>query len=320
MKINRRDFIAKTSLASSSLLIPTEILAENLLFKNSKTPKKLELFLFSKCLQFLNYKEACIAAKEMGFDGLDLTVRPKGHVLPENVKEDLPKATEQMKLHGLTPKMMSTNVISATNPVDISVLENAKKLGYEIYRTGWLKYNSSFSIQENLTKAKTEFTQLAELNKKIGISGGYQNHNGLYIGSPIWDLAQILSDISPLNLGSQYDIMHASVEGGKNWELGLELIKPNINSIVLKDFKWEKINNKWKVVYTPLGEGMIDFHHYFSILKKYNIQVPISLHVEYDLGGAEHGKIPTMDTSKIVHKIKKDVEFINKTWKQVNIQ
>jgi hypothetical protein len=30
------------------------------------------------------------AATEIGFDGVDLTVRPKGHVLPDNVEKDLP--------------------------------------------------------------------------------------------------------------------------------------------------------------------------------------------------------------------------------------
>jgi hypothetical protein len=32
------------------------------------------------------------AASEIGFNGIDLTVRQKGHVLPENVVKDLPRA------------------------------------------------------------------------------------------------------------------------------------------------------------------------------------------------------------------------------------
>jgi sugar phosphate isomerase/epimerase len=59
---------------------------------------------------------------------------------------------------------------------------------------------------------------------------------------------------------------------------------------------------------------MVNFNSFFSLLKKNNINVPISLHVEYDLGGAEHGKIPTMDYEEIFKKIKKDVTFIRQTW------
>lgn len=316
--INRRNFIAQTTLASGTLLFPMDAIS-NVLFSSKKAvTNNLEIHLFSKCLQFLDYKELCKTTKELGFDGVDLTVRPKGHVLPENVVTDLPKATELMKLYGLTPRMISTNVISANNATQQLVLETAKEQGFECYRTDWLKYDRSITIAENLTNAKTKFNALAALNKTIGISGGYQNHYGHYIGSAIWDLQQILSNINPKELGSQYDIMHASVEGGNNWEIGFELIKPNINSIVLKDFKWEKTNGKWDVTYVPIGEGMIDFYSYFSLLKKHNIQVPVSIHVEYDLGGAEKGGIPTMDTQEILSKIKKDIDYVRKVWKEVN--
>lgn len=316
--LNRRTFINKTAVASGALLLPVDLISNNLIAPEKTIKNDLEIHLFSKCLQFLDYSEMAIAAKEMGFNGLDLTVRPKGHVLPENVVEDLPKATKLMTAHGLTPKMISSSIMDANDPTNILVLETAKKLGYQYYRSGWVKYNRNHSIQENIIKTKKQFAALAELNSKIGISGAYQNHAGHYIGSAIWDLEQILTTISPLNLGSQYDITHASVEGGKNWEIGFELIQPYINSLALKDFKWEKVNQKWKVVYTPLGEGMIDFHHYFSLLKKYKIQVPISLHVEYDLGGAEKGKIPTMEKSKILEKIKKDLLYIKKVWAEID--
>ena len=316
--LNRRTFINKTAVASGALLLPVDLISTNMFAAQDPIKNNLEIHLFSKCIQFLDYNEMCLAAKEMGFNGLDLTVRPKGHVLPENVLEDLPKATELMKAHGLTPKMISTSIMEANDPTNISVLETAKKLGYQYYRTGWVKYNRNHSIQENIIKTKKQFTALAELNNKIGISGAYQNHAGHYVGSPIWDLEQILTDISPINLGSQYDITHASVEGGKNWEIGFELIQPYINSLAIKDFKWEKVQGKWKVVYTPLGEGMIDFHHYFSLLKKHKIQVPISLHVEYDLGGAEKGKSPTMEKSEIIKKIKKDLLYIQRVWDEVD--
>ena len=38
-----------------------------------------------------------------------------------------------------------------------------------------------------------------------------------------------------------------------------------------------------------MGEGAVDFRKYIQLLKVLNIDKPISLHAEYDLGGAEHG-------------------------------
>ena len=151
---------------------------------------------------------------------------------------------------------------------------------------------------------------MAQLNQDLGITGAYQNHSGLYFGAPIWDLKAALKEINPNFLGCQYDIMHASLEGAKSWEIDFQLIQPHINSLVIKDFKWVEENGVWKRQYTPLGEGMVDFDTYFGLLKKYKINVPISIHYEYDLGGAEYGKTPIMSREKIFAKMRKDIEFI----------
>ncbi|MDX2445258.1 MAG: hypothetical protein QNK30_15795, partial [Bacteroidales bacterium] len=111
------------------------------------------------------------------------------------------------------------------------------------------------------------------------------------------------------------DIRHAVVEGGLSWENGLRLIHPNIKTIVLKDFKWGKLNGKWKAINTPIGEGMVDFKKYFRLLKEYQINVPISLHLEYPLGGAEKGANTLSVDKKIVFQaMKKDLATVHELW------
>lgn len=232
----RRDFIKLATLAgigispivnyANSLFNPTELLTHD-----------LKVFIFSKHLQFLNYKDMCDAAKEIGFDGIDLTVRPRGHVLPENVTEDLASATEAVKNYGLLTEMITTNVKDANMLSDRKVLEAASSLGYKYYRTGWYKYSKDDDIKTRFMNIQEKLKDLYELNEQLGISGSYQNHSGQYMGSSIWELNQALEGFSPLYLGSQYDIMHATVEGGENWELGLRLVKDKINTLVIKDFK-----------------------------------------------------------------------------------
>ena len=315
--MKRRDFINQTVLASSALVFPVSSIADNLLFKEKMINTDLEIHIFSKHLQFLNYKNMSEAAKEMGFNGVDLTVRPKGHVFPENVTEDLPKATEAMKSYGLIPKMFSSNVIDANNEVQRTVLETGKDLGYEFYRTAWIKYKTEDDILKKVELANKKFIDLSKLNKEIDIKGCYHNHSGHYVGAAIWDLEKALENVTTSHLGCQYDIMHATVEGGENWEIGFHLIKPYINSLVIKDFKWKKVNGKWKRTFTPLGKGMVDFNRYFKLLKENNINVPISLHVEYDLGGAEHGGKPNIKNSEVFKRIKHDLDFIRDLWKTI---
>ena len=281
----------------------------------SQAPKELDIHLFSKHLQFLDYNDMSEVAAEMGFDGLDLTVRKNGHVLPENVIDDLPKAVEAIKKHGLIPKMMTTNVWDAKNIVNQNVLKTASSLGFTHYRTNWLKYPEDKPITESQTLFGEQAKELENLNKKLGIIGGYQNHTGKNVGAPIWDLIPIFEATKGKFIGSQYDIRHAVIEGGESWELGLKRIRPYINSIVIKDVKWGIVNGKWKPINVPMGTGMVDFKRYFSLLKKYQINVPVSLHVEHDLGGAEKGR-STFSISKkeVFSRIKKDLIYLKQVW------
>ena len=313
-KYSRREFakLSAMGLASLPLLSVQNELHNKVIYSSDQ----LNVHLFSKHLQFLDYNDMSAAAVDMGFDGLDLTVRPKGHVLPEQVIDDLPKAVEAMKKHGLNPKMMSTNVWDANNIVQKTVLETASTLGFTNYRTDWLKYPEDKSITESQVLFGKQAKDLEILNEKLGLIGGYQNNSGMNVGAPVWDLLPILEATNGKYMGSQYDIRHAVVEGGECWELGLRRIKPFINSIVIKDFKWGIEDGKWQPINVPVGEGMVDFNRYFSLLKKYKINVPVSLHVEYDLGGAEKGnnKI-TIAEKEVFICIKKDLVYLKEAWK-----
>ncbi len=313
--ISRRGFTKLSAAAVGSIpfmSFNTEFLAPIL-----NTKADIEVSLFSKHLQFLDYNEMAAATAEMGFDGLDLTVRPKGHVVPSSVVDELPKAVEAMKKYGLNSKMMTTNIWDATNLEEKNVLETASKVGLTHYRTGWLTYPEDKTIAKSQAIFGQQAAALEVLNKSLGLVGCYQNHAGNHVGAPIWDLPTILAATTTKNMGCQYDIRHAVVEGGSSWELGLRQIKPYINSLVIKDFKWGQVDGKWKPINTPLGEGMVDFNRYFSLLKKYKINVPISLHLEYDLGGAEHGATKiTIDKKEVFQQMKKDLTFLKDTWQQ----
>ena len=312
--ITRRNFTKLSTAAIGS--IPLMGFTGPFLKTQDKPVDELNISLFSKHLQFLDYNEMAAAAAEMGFDGLDLTVRPKGHVLPENVVDDLPRAVAAMQKYGIAPGMMTTNVWDVNNLEHKTVLQTASNLGFTHYRTGWLKYPEDKSIPDTQTVYGQEAAALEVLNKDLGVIGCYQNHAGNHVGAPIWDLPPIFKATKNEHMGAQYDIRHAVVEGGSSWELGLRQIKPFIKSIVIKDFNWGKVNGKWKPVNTPLGEGMVDFNRYFSLLKKYGINVPVSLHLEYDLGGAEHGdREITIDKKEVFGQMKKDLNFLRNAWR-----
>lgn len=279
------------------------------------------IHVFTKCLQFLNYEEMAEVLAKHEFAGADMTVRPGGQVLPENVENDLPKAVKALRNAGIDSKMITTSVINPEDQFTRPILKTMADLGIRYYRTGYLDYDQSKIMAENLESHKFTFEKLENLNREYGVTGNYQNHSGRRVGGPVWDLYELLKDRNPEYIGVQYDIRHATVEGGVSWPLGLCLLAPWIRTTDIKDFIWEK-NEKgeWKIKNVPLGEGMVDFKTYFELYRSLGIEGPVSIHYEYDLGGAEHGsRKPEMSLAEISKWLKKDLNFLKKQFQQFRL-
>ena len=251
---------------------------------------KPTICLFSKHLQWLpDYAQLASTTAELGFDGLDLTVRNNGHVLPERVTTDLPKAIKAIQAAGLRVPMMATDINRADATAE-RVLSTARELGVQHYRMGYYRYDLNRPIQPQLDEFKRHLSGLATLNERIGIRASYQNHSGRgYVGAPVWDLAWLLDGVSPQWVGSQYDVFHAMIEGHSSWEAGLRMLAPRFFTINAKDFRWEMKGRTTEHQSCPLGEGAVNWPAYFKTLNQLNVSVPISLHAEYSLGGAENG-------------------------------
>ena len=248
-----------------------------------------KIYIFSKHLQWLDYAKMAATTKETGFDGIDLTVRPKGHVLPENVKKDLPKAIRAIKDNGLAADRITCAITSADDPLTLDILETASEQGITSYRMGWLDYDPSISIQHNIEQCNSQFSKLAVLNKSLGLKASYQNHAGEKVGGPVWDIGLMLEGVDEEYMGIRYDVRHATVEGGLSWPLGMKFLAGRINSFDIKDFIWKESDGVWKPHNVQLGDGMVDFDRYIQIINEYNIPGDFTIHLEYPIGGAEHG-------------------------------
>ena len=317
--MNRRNFIQTTSLSAAGLSLAGTGLANSLI---APRVAKRPICAFTKCLQFLNFDEIGEVLSFLGFDGADITLRPGGQVEPSEVKTALPLAVKTLQKNNITIPMVVTAITDAGEPFTQSTLQALADSGIKYYRMGWMKYEESKTIQQNLDTHKKAFEKLAALNEKLGIHGDYQNHSGNSVGSPVWDIYEVVKNVNPKYLGVQYDIRHAMTEGAYSWMLGMKRIAPWIRTIDIKDFVWGK-NEKgeWHHQNVPLGEGMVNFDEFLKEYAKLNVEAPISIHYEYDLGGAELGKKEiTMDRMKIYGMMKKDLNWLKSRLDQHHIE
>jgi len=256
-----------------------------------------QLLVFSKHFPDLNYEELGKTAKELGFDGVDLTVRPKGHVLPERVAEDLPRAVETLRKHGLSVPMITTELTSAADPAAIPTLRAAASLGIPFFKPGYWKYTAE-PIEARVKEVAADVRRLAMLAGEHSIAMGLHNHSGPYVGEAVWDTWQMIHDLDPRWTGFYYDPGHAAIEGGLGGhDVTMRLALPRLKMVAVKDFIWRKEAGGWKSVWCPMGEGAVDWGAAFGALKQANYSGPISVHAEYQ-------------TKDMVAAMRKDLAFV----------
>jgi len=262
-----------------------------------------ERCVFNKPLQHLDYEAQAELVAEMGFDGIEGTVRRGGHVLPERVAEDLPRQMEALKKHKLGMTILTSDINNADEAINRKVLETAAKLGVKRFRARYFKYKADQAIPPQLETFAKQWQGLVAFCKPLGIQPLYQNHAGAgYFGAGIWDLHRMVEDIPVADAGVAFDIRHAAVEGGTSWPTEFQLIRPHIGALYFKDFNWEgrKVNN------VPLGSGMVDYPRFIKLLRKAKVRVPVSLHMEY----VNHRDPKLLQQS--IDNIRRDLASMNK--------
>jgi sugar phosphate isomerase/epimerase len=304
--MHRRNFLfAATSLAAA--MAPRGGKADT-----KATPHKLKVAIFSKHLRFLEGEELAKGAAEIGFDGVDLAVRPGGHVEPARVAQDLPPLVATLRRNGLEVPMITSGIVDADTPYTEAVLRTISELGIRHYRWGGFQFDASPSIPDQLAALKPRVAKLAALNAKYGVGAMYHTHSGVgLVGASIWDLYILLKDFDPQAVGVNYDIGHATIEGGfGGWINSFRVCGSHLRGVAVKDFLWEKdAKGNWKAQFTPMGQGMVRFPQFFAMLAQSGFSGPLQLHFEYALGGADGGKTKlSIPREQVFSAMKRDLQ------------
>ena len=255
--------------------------------------------LFSKHLPELNWSDLGRAVKDSGFDGVDLTVRPAGHVLPERAADDLPRAIEALTAQGVKVPMITTDLTSASVPVARPLLQAAARSGVKFFKTGYWRYSSlpgvGPDVRAQVAETGKALEGLAALAQECGIEMGFHNHQA-YIGAALWDIAPFIDWLDARWAGYYFDPRHAVAEGGGGaWKAATHLVAPRLKMLAVKDCRWVKSPKGWEIENCPLGEGQVDWTFVGQALMDAQFRGPISVHLEYEIpSGTKH----TLDAAR----------------------
>jgi L-ribulose-5-phosphate 3-epimerase len=295
-RISRRDFarttVAAGAAAASALAIsparadsPGDLTGRSSVGRPDADAGTRPFCFFSKHLPDLSWTDLAAAVVDMGYEGVDLTVRPGGHVAPERAAADLPRAVDAIRAKGTAVRMITTGLTSVADPTARPILQAAGKAGIRLVKPGYWKYALK-DVRAEIAAMIRDVTGLAALARDCGVEIGVHNHTG-DIGGGIWDIAPHIDTLDPQSVGYYFDPRHAVVEGGGvGWKTATLLVAPRLKMIAVKDFFWARQAGAWKIQDCPLGEGMIDWPWFAKAIAQTTFAGPISVHFEYDIPGA----------------------------------
>jgi sugar phosphate isomerase/epimerase len=307
--MNRREFVYASAVALGSYQAP------------GRSSGKLKIDIYGRHLLWLkSADEVATAAKQMGYEGVDVNVRAngQGHVLPERVAQDLPPFVRGIRKQGLEVSVITPSITDADSPYAEDIFRTASELGVRHYVWGAFRYAAGKPIMQQLDELKPRVAKLVALNKKYGMTAMYHTYAGNAVGTPIWDFLSVLKDFDPALVGFHYDVGHMTREGANGlWATNLRAAGAYVKGVSVKDFVWGKgSDGRWRTEWVPLGEGLVQLDQLAAILKEINFAGPIENQPEYPdgVGGETQIKIPP---ERVLSALKKDQEVLRKALAKV---
>ncbi len=266
---------------------------------------------FTKSFQDWDIGTVCQRFRDIGLDGLDLTVRKRGHIEPADVAAKLPAAARSALEAGSEILFITTDITDAT-PEAERTLATASELGIDRFKLGYYRYESFGNLAEQLDETRKRIDGVIKIAKKHGILPCIHVHSGKFLPSHGTQLYQLISGYSPEEVGAYVDMLHMALEGGGDgWRQGLDLLAPWIALVAVKNFWWEKGERdefgqqRWNHKVVPIAEGVSPLPDYVKALEMVGYDGVFSLHSEYK---GRHS-FEDMDTEGCLKQTAVDLRF-----------
>ncbi len=236
---------------------------------------------FTKMLQSLDLPALAAFLKDAGLDGADLAVRPGYPVTPDNVAAELPKAVKLFKDEGLVTGLVTapTNFTDPDAAAVRGLFEACGKAGVPAIKIGYFAYKDRFDA--TLSEGRKRMAAFARLAEKTGVKACYHTHSGSMLGNNAAGLRLLLQDLDPHFVGAFLDTGHTAVNGGPI-HMEVDLVRPWLSLVAIKDMLWEKQKDVWKYYVVPAGSGIVHWSEVGPALKDAGFNGTISLHGEYE--------------------------------------
>jgi sugar phosphate isomerase/epimerase len=211
----------------------------------------------------------------LGFDGIELPVRPGYQVEPEQVNE-LPRAAQELGRFGV-------RILSVAGPTDQATIAACAEAGVPVIRTMVRIGPEGYLAAE--ARTQREYDALLPLLEKYGVTIGVQNHCDRFVSNAM-GLRHLLQPYDPKYVGAVWDAAHNALNGEEP-DLALDIIWSHLCMVNLKNAYWRRVNGpeaeyaKWEHYWTSGRLGLASWPRVASELQRRGYQGVVCLTAEY---------------------------------------
>ncbi len=272
----------------------------------------MQVVTFTKSFQDWSIEEVCRRFREIGLDGLDLTVRRGGMIATAEAPEKLPAAVRTAQEAGVAIPLVTSDV-TEPSPEAEALFACCGKLGIDRVKLGYYRYRQFGSLREQLDQVKRQVEATARLANKHGVLACVHIHSGTFLPSHGTQAYELVRGLAPDLVGVYVDTLHMALEGGGDgWRQGLDLVKPWIALVAVKNFAWQPGERddrgmlRWHHRVVPVADGVSPIPAFMKVLtREVGFDGVCSLHSEYK---GKHS-FKDLSTEQCLEQTKKDLAF-----------
>ena len=212
---------------------------------------------------------------KLGFQGVELPVRPGYQVLPENVTRDLPKAAK-------TLAEFKVRIDSVAGPTDEATIAACHAAGVPLIRTMAEVGGEGYLAAER--RYQKLFDGLVPLLERNNVTVGVQNHSERFVSNAC-GLRALVGKYEPKHIGVIWDAAHNALNGEEP-ELALDIVWSHLRMVNLKNAIWRRTNAEpevaqWEIYWTSGSQGLASWPRVAAELKRRGYKGVICLPAEY---------------------------------------
>lgn len=214
---------------------------------------------------------------DLGFDGIELPVRPGFQVEPGTARSELPKVARAFSDAGL-------EIASVASGLDEAIFAACAEAHVPVIRIMAPVRQGDYLASEAAIRAQLQAS--VGLCERYGVTVGVQEHHGDYVSNAV-ALRSLLAGFDATQVGAVWDAAHDALAGLAP-ETGLEVLWDHLVMANLKNAYYERTNGPeageatWRRHFTTGRHGLASWPRAIAELVRREYRGVICLTAEYD--------------------------------------